>query len=123
MTLFEKFYLAAGGVAATMVVGYAGAVIAYVAQSDEKTEFTVNEKVVKAGNKSSKYLLMTDNGVFENTDSITRWKWNSSDVYNDIKTGCKYEATVFGFRNNFLSMYQNVVDVQHIPTPACPSPK
>lgn len=114
------------GIAGAFAVAGGGLVVAsgiYVAQSDEKVEFVVDEKVVKSGNKSSKYLIFTEGEVFENTDSWSRWKWNSSDIQNAMKEGCKYEATVFGYRSNFLSTYRDIVDVKHIPTENCPTPK
>lgn len=127
MSNIEKFTLVAGGLLTAGMVGVAGtlAVAAgiYAATDDEKVEFVVNEKVVKNGSESSKYLIFTDGEVFENTDSLSRWKWNSSDVQGQIKEGCKYEATVFGFRNNFLSAYRDILDVTHVPTETCPTPK
>ncbi|MDE2373163.1 MAG: hypothetical protein KGL96_02950, partial [Hyphomicrobiales bacterium] len=65
-------------------------------------------------------LVYTDKEVFEDTDSLTRFKWNSSDIYGELKSGCTYDAKVFGFRNHFLSMYRDIISVQQVPTAACP---
>lgn len=126
MSLETAKNVAVLGIAGAFLAATGGLVVAtgvYVAQPDEKVEFVVNEKVVKTGSKSSKYLVFTEGEVFENTDSWSRWKWNSSDIQNAMKEGCKYEATVFGYRNNFLSTYRDILDVKHIPTEACPTPK
>ncbi|HEY6019861.1 MAG TPA: hypothetical protein VIY48_08125, partial [Candidatus Paceibacterota bacterium] len=48
---------------------------------------TVTDKVVKNDGKSSTYLIFTDKGVYENTDSLVNGKWDSSDVYSGIKIG------------------------------------
>lgn len=76
---------------------------------------TVTDKVVKNGNDSGKYLIFgeDENGTvhtFEITDSSLRFRFNSSDVYAAIKTGNKYEFTVGGSRNHFLSWYPNIYE-------------
>lgn len=76
---------------------------------------TVTDKVVKNGNDSGKYLIFCEdeNGTvhtFEITDSLLSFRFNSSDVYAAIKTGSKYEFTVGGSRNPFLSWYPNIYE-------------
>lgn len=76
---------------------------------------TVTDKVVKNGNDSGTYLIFgeDENGTihtFEITDSLLRFRFNSSDVYAAIKTGSKYEFTVGGSRNHFLSWYPNIYE-------------
>lgn len=77
----------------------------------------VNEKERVCDGSSSgttcKYLIYTDKGVFENTDTIWYMKFDSSDVYNDMVVGEKYVAKVNGFRFPLLSMYRNIVSVVH----------
>ena len=63
---------------------------------------TVTDKVVKNGNDSGTYLIFgeDENGTihtFEITDSLLRFRFNSSDVYAAIETGSKYEFTVGGY--------------------------
>ena len=87
----------------------------YAYGTDEVVTFTVEEKerIVKQSGEgvSSKYLIFTDNGVFENTDTVWYWKWNSSDVYGDLKEGEEYTVMVYGWRVPFLSMYKNIVEI------------
>lgn len=76
---------------------------------------TVTDKVVKNGNDSGTYLIFgeDENGTihtFEITDSLLRFRFNSSDVYAAIETGSKYEFTVGGSRNHFLSWYPNIYE-------------
>lgn len=75
---------------------------------------TVTEKERVQTGESSKYLIWgNDNDgnlyVFENVDSLVRFKFNSSDVYGEIEIGTTYRMTVVGFRIPFLSMYQNII--------------
>jgi hypothetical protein len=67
-----------------------------------------------------KYLAFTKAGVFENTDSYYHWKFNSSDVQNKLieaeKTGESVKLTYYWIRNNFFSMYQNIIKVEAVGT-------
>lgn len=68
------------------------------------------ERVVTGSGNSieSKYLIFTDKGVFENSDEALLGKFNSSDIYGSLKIGSTYKLTVYGYRIQFLSMYQNI---------------
>lgn len=95
------------------MLAISSAAIAYL--TDDITTITVNEKeriMTGSGeNMSSKYLIFTEQGVYQNTDTIWYWKWNSSDVYNQLKEGQEYEVKVYGFRVPFLSWYKNIVEI------------
>jgi hypothetical protein len=64
-----------------------------------------------------KYVIYTmevetgDIVVFENVDDVMRGKYNSSDYYAIIEIGETYTFTVAGYRIPFLTMYQNIIDV------------
>ena len=63
----------------------------------------------------SKYLIYgeDENGktyVFEDTDTLFRWKFNSSDVFGALKEGETYELTVIGFRVHIFNWYENIID-------------
>jgi Protein of unknown function (DUF1523) len=80
---------------------------------------TVTDKQVKRANTTDKYLVFTklEDGsvrVFENTDSPVELKFNSSDVYAKIEVGKKYDIATYGFRLQFFSMYENILDVKEI---------
>jgi hypothetical protein len=72
------------------------------------------------GNITDKYLAFTDAGVFENTDSWYHWKFNSSDVQNDLKKaekgGYPVKITYYWVRSQFLSSYQNIIKVETVGT-------
>lgn len=83
--------------------------------SEDTVDITVmsKERIVKGD--SSKYLVWADNGeVYANEDSFFFWKWNSSDLYGKLEKGKRYRITKCGWRVRFLSMYENMIDVQQI---------
>lgn len=63
---------------------------------------------------SSKYLIFTEAETFENTDSLTRWKFNSSDIQGQLRVGEAYQVEVYGYRIPFLSQYRNIVEVESV---------
>lgn len=79
------------------------------------TDETVTAQIVKAervgSGTDSRYLIFTDGEVFENTDTLLRWKFNSSDVYGNITAGRTCTMTVNGWRIPFFSVYRNVLEV------------
>lgn len=82
---------------------------------DQKTvTVTVTDKGIKKGDESDKYLIYTDNGVYEITDSLFKWRWNSSDLYGEIKRDTTYEFEVGGKRIPFLSMYPNIYTAREV---------
>lgn len=60
-------------------------------------------------NIDSKFIIYTENEVFENTDSWIYFKFNSSDFQGKFKVEETYEVKVAGWRIPFLSMYRNIV--------------
>lgn len=100
------------------IVGFVGLlsispIISYT--TIETATITVKEKErVCSGSSngtSCKYLIYTDQGVYENVDDFWQWKFNSSDIYSTLEEGYTYEATVNGFRIPFLSMYKNILEI------------
>lgn len=75
--------------------------------------FTVNksERVCSDTGKgtSCKYLVYTDAGIYQDTDSLLNGKFNSSDLYNNLQSGKRYTCDAVGFRNGFFSAYENLL--------------
>lgn len=74
---------------------------------------------VAEGQTDSKYLIYgeDENGktyVFEDTDTLFRWKFNSSDVFGALKEGETYELTVIGFRVHIFNWYENIIDFKAV---------
>lgn len=111
------------GIAASAGVG-----LYYQTQGPETVRVTVTDKERQVssdgdGGVNSKYVVFTDKEVFQNTDSLLRGKFNSSDVQGKMHIGCTYDAEVYGFRNHFPTYYRNIIDVKHVKTEACPQNK
>lgn len=124
-TLRDAFTIAVLGVGALTVVATIGGGIAYeVASNTNNTTVTatVTDKVVKNSGNNSKYLIFTDKGVKEDTDNLFHGKFNSSDVYSALKVGCTYQFNQIGVRNDFFSMYPDILTSVPVPTKACPNP-
>jgi len=101
-------------VAAVVALFVAFGVIMGVAynSSERQTSFTVESKErVCSSSDDCRYLIFTDNGTYENTDTVFKGKFNSSDIYGDFKEGETYDVTVWGWRVPFLSMYPNILEV------------
>ena len=78
-------------------------------QNEESHTCTVQDKWVKRDSMSSdKYLVQCGNEVFEITDLMFKCKFNSSDIYANLKIGKKYEITTTGYRFEIFSMYKNI---------------
>lgn len=100
-------------------------VASFVIFSFNDTEYTITvtdkERIYSGSGdtSSSKYLVFGDdeNGnsfVFENTDTLLRGKWDSSNIQGQLKEGNTYKITVVGYRVPFLSMYQNIIKVEEV---------
>ena len=81
--------------------------------SSETIEITIKDKeritTGNAQNLESKFLVYTTTEVFENTDSLLYFKFNSSDFQNNLEVGKTYKVRVAGWRIPFFSMYRNIV--------------
>ena len=77
--------------------------------------FTVEDKITKRNSDGGdKYLIFTDKGTFENTDSIFALKFRSSDLYGKLKVNHKYACTTVGLRIPLFSSYKNLLDCEEI---------
>ena len=77
---------------------------------------TVTDKGTKRYGKGDKYLVYChnengDSEVFEITDSILKFRFDSSDLYNDVQIGETYEFTICGSRVPWLSWYPNIYQI------------
>lgn len=87
--------------------------------SDTITTRVVDTTVKRYGD-TDKYLVMTENGTFENTDAFYRFKFNSSDIQGiaAANKGKRVELEKYGWRLGFMSWYENIVGITPIHEPA-----
>lgn len=107
-----KSYWIIGVIVAILLFGYP---IAYCT-SAETIEVTISDKerITTGSGKSisSKFLVYSEDEVFENSDSWLFFKFASSDLQNDLKIDSTYKVKVAGWRVPFLSWYRNVLSIQ-----------
>lgn len=60
---------------------------------------------------TSRYIVYTDIGVFENTDSYVFSKYNSSDIQGKLRFDSVYSVNVAGWRDEFWSSYPNIINI------------
>lgn len=80
----------------------------------ETKEVSVINTIVKNTQHDSKYLVFTDQGVFQNTDTWYYFKFDSSDIQGKVMQGGKFKLSYYGFRVPFFSMYPNITNVQRV---------
>lgn len=70
------------------------------------------ERVTATDGRSSKYLVYTDKGVFEITDTWWYLQFRSSDLYGKMVGNSNKTIKTVGPRFGFLSWYPNIVYVE-----------
>jgi len=111
--------LAKVALAATLFFGIGTCVAGSHSNRQSYVGKVTNKESVNHG-ESSRYLIFTELNdgtakVFENTDSLLEGKFNSSDVYGEIKEEKTYRFDTYGWRIPFLSWYENIVKAKEIP--------
>ena len=76
-------------------------------------EGVVTDKTTKKVGKSDKYIVFIDDGSgraipLEVTDSLLKWRFNSSDVWGNIEVDKTYSFEVGGSRLGIFSWYPNI---------------
>lgn len=67
------------------------------------------------GATKSKYMVFTDVGPFENSDSLHLLKFDSASIQARLKVGKCYEVVSYGWRVPILSLFRNIKTVQDLP--------
>ena len=86
--------------------------IHYSLKSVAITTITISDKERISDGDSSYYLIFTENEVFKNQDSMLHGKFDSSDVYSNLKIGQTYNVKVNWYRVPFWSMYRNILEIK-----------
>lgn len=83
-----------------------------VSQLEYRTRGSVSDG---SGSVRTEYLVFTDEcGVLENTDSLIRLKFRSSDIRAALKEGESYKFHIYWWRVGFFSWYPNILDVEPV---------
>lgn len=86
-----------------------GCVSAVKNSEREVTAFVESKERVCSSNSDCKYLVYTDEGTFEITDSVIYGRFSSSDTYGRINEDKTYQFKVAGWRFPLLSSYPNII--------------
>jgi len=106
------------GLVVLIIVLLVGAGLAYsliyAFMTGEET-ITIDEKWVKYKGNDAKYLISSeDEQVFQITDSIIKWRWDSSNLYARLDEGKKYKIKTQGFRFPLFSDYKNILKAEEV---------
>ncbi len=66
------------------------------------------------GVNKSKYLIYSDQEVFENVDDWFYLKFSSSDIYGQLNAGQSYKVWLSGWRINIFSSYRNIISIEKV---------
>jgi len=89
-------------------IGYS---LGYALTIGEET-ITIKEKWVKYSGEDAKYLISSTNEqVFQITDTIIKWRWDSSNLYAQLDEGDTCILKTQGWRFPFFSDYKNILEV------------
>ena len=97
--------------AAILVIILIAIAIEIIAYTNVNTgTITVADKYVKARSESQDiYIIVdSDDNSYEITDLLLIGKFNSSDLYSQMKIGETYNIETTGYRIQFLSRYPNI---------------
>lgn len=62
--------------------------------------------------ESHQYRVYTSCGTYIIEDQLTRFKFDSADIYGSIEIGKEYIITSSGYRVPFLSMFKAINDIK-----------
>lgn len=106
--MIDNIKIVFGTIAGIVLIGLLVFVVSIGYQNEEIIECTIEDKWIKRSGKDDMYLVQCDNEVYQITDLLFKGKFNSSDIYANLKVGKTYEITTTGYRFKFLSMYKNI---------------
>lgn len=112
-----KFETGIGIVLFLLIVGGAvGWYYVFMPTTEKVAEITVENKWIKnqPNDNDQIYMVSDINGnVYKIKDDwmpgADYFKWNSSDIYSQLKVGQTYTIKTVGWRTQFLSEYPNIV--------------
>lgn len=85
--------------------------VIWLPQTNRTVTATVTKTWVwcRSAHEDCKNLIGTDKGVFQDSDSLLYWKFNSSDYFNNMQVGKTYTFHVVGWRIPISSEWPNIV--------------
>lgn len=84
----------------------------YYNSQETVTIEVVDKERIGLNDNEYKYLVYSENEVFENTDTIFYLKYRSSDLQRDLEEGQTFTVKVVGWRVPFLSWHRNIISIK-----------
>lgn len=83
--------------------------------NNQERETTVTDKYIKRSGKADIYLIVDKNkNTYKITDLFFKFKFNSTDLYNELEKGNTYIVKTSGFRIKILSQYPNINEIEKV---------
>ena len=83
-----------------------------ISEESKEEILTVKDKWIKRTEDRDLYMIGTENEVFKIEDNAFIFKFDSSDIYNQMEVGKQYKIKTTGVRNNFMSWYRNINSIE-----------
>ena len=81
--------------------------------NNKEITITVNDKYIKRSGEQDIYLVVDENkNTYKITDLFLKFKFNSTDLYNELEVGKTYKVKISGFRVKILSEYPNINKIE-----------
>ena len=84
----------------------------YAGSVKDGVQIVVESKERVTTSESSKFVVFTDKGVYEVTDTIIFFDFSSAERYSQLKVGKSYTVKQAGWRFSFLSWYPNILEIK-----------
>lgn len=97
-----------------IIVGVCSLVGKYYESSEVTFTVTEKERIMDRDGSGARYLVWSEDETFENVDTLMKGKFNSSDLYGQLKVGETYTCEVYGWRNSYFSSYRNLVKCKKV---------
>jgi hypothetical protein len=75
---------------------------------------TNNEGMMVINNANQLMLVTTDNEGFFNNENFLFQKFNTRDIFNQLKVGGTYKIKYYGWRNGYNSGFPNILSVEQV---------
>ena len=83
--------------------------------NNKQSEITIRDKYIKRSAKYDIYLVVDEyKNTYKITDLFFKFKFNSTDLYNQLEIGKTYKIKTSGFRIKILSEYPNINRVEKV---------
>jgi hypothetical protein len=73
-----------------------------------------NNGMMTISNADQLLLVTTENEGFFNTENFFFGKFNTRDIFNQLKVGGTYKIKYYGWRNGFNSGFPNILSVEEV---------